>query len=129
MIFFRSLGAVAFGVLALTCTAQAQAQTRDLHALHDALHLSASQEAAWRTFNAATAADPEQEARDRNAAMMMPKLTAPRRADLSIAEMEADLDTLKRRSAALKAFYAILTPQQQTIFDSQTAPQAQQQSR
>ena len=53
---------------------------------------------------------------------MLPTLTAPQRVDLSIDAMEADLDSLRERGRALKAFYATLTPAQQATFDRQTLP-------
>jgi hypothetical protein len=51
---------------------------------------------------------------------MLPKLTSPQRVDLSIAAAQADLDTLRAHGAALKAFYATLTPDQQKTFDRET---------
>ena len=94
----------------------------DLAGLHDALHLTPDQEAAWRTFSAASAPSPEQEARGRAAQSMMASLRSPQRVDLSISAAEADLQTLRERGAALKAFYAVLTPAQQTTFDRRTLP-------
>lgn len=110
--------------LALAGAAQAQ-RAPDLQDLHDALHLNASQEGAWSVFAASSQPDPEQEARERAAQQMMPALHAPQRVDLSLAAAEADLDTLKRRGAALKTFYATLSPGQQAIFDEETTPNAQ----
>ena len=52
----------------------------------------------------------------------MANLRSPQRVDLSIAAAEADLQTLRERGAALKAFYAVLTPGQQAIFDRRTLP-------
>ena len=66
--------------------------------------------------------DPAETARQRNTAAMMPTLNGPRRVDLSIAAMQADLEALKRRGAALKVFYATLSPEQQAIFDRETLP-------
>lgn len=110
---------------ALGSAAHAQPQAPDLHRLHDALNLSASQEEAWNAFQASTLPDPQETARRRAAAQMMPTLHAPQRVDLSIAAMQADLDTLRHRGAALKAFYATLSPAQQAVFDRQTAPRDQ----
>jgi hypothetical protein len=119
----KSPGPLAFSlVAALALASPAWAQTSDLRGLHDALGLSAAQDDAWRAFQAASHADPQESARRQNAAEMMPTLTAPRRVDLSVAAMEAELRSLERRGAALKAFYATLTPAQQAIFDKQTAP-------
>ncbi|MBV9995611.1 MAG: Spy/CpxP family protein refolding chaperone [Caulobacteraceae bacterium] len=104
----------------------ALAQTSDvqpqLARLHAALKITADQESAWRVFAAASQPDPQQQAREQAAQQMLPKLTAPQRVDLSIAAMQADLDSLRQRGAALKAFYATLTPAQQAAFDRQTLP-------
>ncbi len=124
MIRLRSLALAVAASLTLGSAAYAQSQP-DLHRLHDALNLSAAQEEAWNTFQAASLPDPQQQARDRSAAQMMSSLHAPQRVDLSIAAMTADLETLQRRGAALKAFYGRLSPQQQAIFDRQTAPRDQ----
>jgi periplasmic protein CpxP/Spy len=94
----------------------------DLAGLHDALHLTPDQEAAWRAFAAASAPSPEQEARERAAQSMMASLRSPQRVDLSISAAEADLQTLRERGAALKAFYAVLTAAQQATFDRRTLP-------
>jgi hypothetical protein len=93
-----------------------------LRTLHAALRITAAQEDAWRAFMAASTPDPEQAARQRAAQQMLPGLTAPQRVDLSIAAMQADLATMRQRGAALKAFYATLTPAQQATFDRETLP-------
>ena len=100
----------------------AQSEIANLHA---ALRLTAGQEAAWRTFVAASQPDAQQQARERSAQQMLPGLTAPQRVDLSLAAMEADIDTLRERGRALKAFYATLTPAQQKVFDRETVPNQQ----
>jgi protein CpxP len=100
-----------------------RAQSPQLQKLHNDLNLTPQQETAWQTFEAATMIDPQEAARRRSAAQMMPTLTAPQRVDLSIAAMQADLDSYKRRGVALKTFYANLSPSQQTIFDSETVMQ------
>ncbi len=109
-------------VVALALASSVHAQGPDLESLHTALNLAPAQEAAWQTFATASSPDSEQVARERAAAQMMPKLTSPQRVDLSIAAMQDDLRTLERRGAALKAFYATLSPAQQATFDRQTAP-------
>ncbi len=125
MTWFRPLLLSAALATACATAADAQSQGPDLHGLHEALNLSAAQEEAWNRFQAASRPDPQDEARDRSAAQMMPTLHAPQRVDLSVAEMQADLATLERRGAALKAFYATLSPEQQAVFDRQTIPRAQ----
>jgi hypothetical protein len=116
--------------LALAFAGAAHAQRApDLNDLREALHLSPAQEPAWQTFAAASSPDPQQQARQRAAAQMLPGLHAPQRVDLSISVAEADLDTLKRRGAALKTFYAQLSAGQQAIFDSETTPRRQDDDR
>ncbi len=103
--------------------AQAQAASTaalNVQSLHDSLHLTLPQEDAWRAYRRASAPDPEAQARHRAAMTMMPSLTTPRRVDLIAAEMQANLDAAKRGGEAVKAFYAILTPEQQRTFDHQT---------
>ena len=108
--------------------AAAQTQDSRLQGLHDALRLSAGQEPAWRKFEAAASTDQAQEqAREQRAAQMMPTLTAPRRVDLSIALLRSELAALEARGAAVKVFYAVLTPTQQATFDQQTAQRQEEQ--
>jgi hypothetical protein len=97
-------------------------QPSELASLHAALHITAAQEDAWRAFVAASQPDPQAQARERAAAQMLPTLSAPQRVDLSIAAMEADLDTMRERGRALKAFYATLSAAQQATFDRETLP-------
>jgi uncharacterized protein YfaS (alpha-2-macroglobulin family) len=126
MISLRRVGLLAFAALALASATEAQTRTPDLQGLHDALKLTAAQEPAWRTFVAASFAQTDESARQESAARMMPTLNAPRRVDLSIALMQTELQILERRGAALKTFYASLTPAQQAVFDRETAPRQQQ---
>jgi Spy/CpxP family protein refolding chaperone len=101
---------------------QGGGQQSELAKLHAALHITAAQEDAWRAFMAASQPDPQQQARERSAQQMLSSLTSPQRVELSIAAMEAYLDTLRTRGRALKVFYATLTPAQQTTFDRETLP-------
>ena len=117
--------AVAFYCIGIFATT-ASAQEPNLEALHAALNLAPAQEQAWRAFAAASAPDPQQEARDRAAQTMLGGLHAPQRVDLTIAAMQADLSSLERRGEALKSFYATLSPAQQAVFDRQTAPREDQ---
>jgi hypothetical protein len=100
----------------------ATAAPPSLGALHDALHLTAGQEAAWSAYQALIPPPAQARARHQAAAMLFPTLTAPRRIDLVEAEMQQDLADVHRQSEALKTFYATLTPDQQRIFDIQTLP-------
>ena len=116
-----------FAACALTlaaAAAHAQTQGPNLSTLHDALHLTAQQEDAWRAYRAAITPDPQAEARHRQAGLMLANLPTPRRVDLIDAEMQEDLATLRRQGQAVKSFYAVLTPAQQHTFDQQTLPNA-----
>jgi protein CpxP len=127
MTSLRIFGLPLIAALALATAAPAQAQTQssDLSDLHDALNLTSAQAGAWSAFQASAQPDPDQAARRRAALQMIPDLHAPQRVDLTIAAMQADLTSLERRGAALKAFYATLTPEQQATFDQKTAPRSQ----
>lgn len=109
-------------IAGLAAAGAASSQTQNLSALHDSLHLSASQEGAWSAYKAATTPSPEAQQRRRAAAQLFPQLTAPRRIDLVEAAMQQDLADLHRQGEALKSFYATLSPAQQRTFDTQTLP-------
>jgi hypothetical protein len=119
--------ASAFAVVAVAAAARAQGP--DLQRLHDDLRLTPNQEGAWHAFAQASTPDPNQVARDRRAQQMMPQLTSPQRVQLSIDVMEADLQTLRERGQALKAFYATLSPGQRVTFDRDTLPNENEQQR
>jgi protein CpxP len=85
--------------------------------LHEKLKLTAQQETAWKKFtasqpfpNKATKLDPAE----------MKKLTAPQRMEKGVEHMRAMEKTMTEHLAAVKAFYAELTPEQQKVFDAQT---------
>ena len=103
---------------ALAGGAAAQSQTT---LLHDALHLSAVQEDAWRSYQRSVADNGQDRARTRQTAALLPTLPTPRRLALIRAQMEADLNAFDRRSQAVNVFYAALSPDQQRTFDRQTA--------
>ena len=54
---------------------------------------------------------------------MLSTLPTPRRVDLINAQVDADAAMVHRQGAAVKAFYASLTPDQQRTFDRQTVQQ------
>jgi hypothetical protein len=114
--------------LALSVPAVAAAQTQavnaDLIRLHDDLNLSTTQEAAWRAYTTAIAPSPQQAARRRATAELMPAVPAPRRIALIEAAMAADAADFHRQGQAVVVFYDQLTPGQQQTFDRETAPQA-----
>ncbi|CDG85522.1 Spy/CpxP family protein refolding chaperone [Janthinobacterium agaricidamnosum] len=82
--------------------------------LHDKLKLTAAQEPAWQTFIAsATPKGPGARA-GRNAIAAM---SAPQRLEQWIALSKDRIAAQETRLAALKTFYAVLTPEQQKVFD------------
>jgi hypothetical protein len=97
--------------------------------LHDALQLTDAQEQAWRSYQSAIAQDPQQKARAQQAQMLMPTLPTPRRLALIRAQMQSDMDIFNQNAAAVMAFYTVLTPEQQRIFDRETVAPAQQAGR
>ena len=84
-------------------------------ALHDKLSLSTTQEAAWKTFTtklqASAAVKPE--------GASVATMTAPERADRLAAFLQTAQQQAAARAQAVKEFYAVLSPEQQKIFDSQ----------
>ncbi len=110
-----------FLALGAAAAAQTAAPVR-LSELHDALHLTAEQEAAWRDYRAAMAPDPQAQDRRRATEELLPQLTTPRRLALIEATMSQDFADFRRQGEAVKAFYSRLTPSQQAAFDRQTLP-------
>ena len=114
---------VAGAMTALASPAQSQADSGYfLQRLHSDLQLSASQEAAWNAYQQSLRIDPQDYGRQRDAQAKMSSLTGPQRMDLAVSMAEQNLDGMRRRGDALKAFYATLSPEQQKIFDRDTLP-------
>ena len=82
--------------------------------IHDALKLTPDQEVAWRKFldSEHPMAKPEPGKPEDWA-----KLTTPERADKMVERMRDQQSRMFERLAALKEFYAVLTPEQKKIFD------------
>ena len=87
-----------------------------LAALHDKLKLTAQQETAWKKF---AAQQPMLDKADRPDPAEMAKLNAPQRLEKGLEHMRAMEAKMTEHLAALKEFYAVLTPEQQKIFDEQ----------
>jgi periplasmic protein CpxP/Spy len=84
-------------------------------ALHDKLGLSSTQETAWKTFTEKLqAATPI-----RQEAAPAKTMTAPERADRMAASLQTAQQQAVKRAQAVKELYAVLTPDQQKIFDGQ----------
>ncbi|MCL1886815.1 MAG: Spy/CpxP family protein refolding chaperone [Betaproteobacteria bacterium] len=88
--------------------------------LHDKLKLTANQESAWQTYTTATM---------KNMTPTRPwgqinfdSLSAPDRMEKALELMKERQSRMETQLAALKTFYATLTPEQQKIFDTETSP-------
>ena len=86
-------------------------------ALHDKLKLTAAQEPAWNAFVAASAPKLHAARPDRAA---LAQLSAPERAEKRLEMRKQMIAQHETHLAALKTFYAQLTPEQQKTFDEAT---------
>jgi hypothetical protein len=85
--------------------------------LHEKLKLNADQEPAWKAMEAAWKPPAEQKRLD---IAEMGKLTAPERMEKMIERMKQHQETMGIRLNAVKAFYGMLSPEQQKTFDEET---------
>ena len=108
--------------LAGAATAQQSASSASTK-LHDDLRLSAGQEGAWQQYLRAIDEGGQMQARRQAAEQMLPQIPTPRRLALMDATMSDELADFRRQRTAVEAFYNRLTPDQQRIFDQDTAPQ------
>lgn len=97
---------------------------KHVEALKAKLKITAAQEGAWTTFTAAMQ-PPEKMDHKRPDRAEMDKLTTPERIDKMrelrkqhMGDMQATMD---KRDDAIKTFYAVLSPEQQKIFDTEHA--------
>jgi len=86
--------------------------------LHDKLKLSAGQEGAWSKFIDRMKPGTPSARPDR---AKMASMTAPERMDAMVARMKEVEARMTDRAAAVKEFYAVLTPEQQKTFNDQFA--------
>ena len=84
--------------------------------LHDELKLTPDQEAAWTAFVAKMAPPDAAGKPDWSALSALP---APERMEQMVSRMKEREAQMEQRLAALKEFYAVLTPEQQKLFDAQ----------
>lgn len=82
--------------------------------MHDKLKLSAAQEPAWKSFVEASTPEARHAAPDRKE---MEKLSTPERMEKMLERVKQHQSKMEQHLAALKTFYAVLTPEQQKIFD------------
>jgi periplasmic protein CpxP/Spy len=83
--------------------------------LHDKLALTPAQEGAWQAFTARIQATVP----TRSDARSAKTLTAPERAERKAAFLQVAQQQAASRVQPIKEFYAVLSPEQQKIFDSQ----------
>lgn len=83
--------------------------------LHDKLKLTSEQETAWKKFSKKM----KPESRNRPDQSELSTLHAPERMERMHAMMKEHESRMGDRVAAVKEFYAVLTPEQQKLFDDQ----------
>lgn len=94
-----------------------------LAGLKEKLALTAGQEAAWNAFTAASQPGPHRPGMDRKAMREeFEKLSTPARLDRMQAMAEMRQAWMAERAEATKAFYAQLSPEQQSVFDAEAMP-------
>jgi protein CpxP len=87
--------------------------------LHAKLKLSAAQEPAWKTFTDSMKPGQMMKRPDR---AEMEKLPAPERMEKMLGMMKDGEGRMSSHLAALKTFYATLTPEQKKTFDANSGP-------
>jgi hypothetical protein len=87
--------------------------------LHDALKLNAGQETAWKAFSEKTKPQPRPARPDW---AEFSKLSTPDRMEKMLSVMREGVNQMSARVAAVKTFYAKLTPDQQKTFDTEYMP-------
>jgi hypothetical protein len=90
------------------------------------LHLRPDQMAAYHAVETAGRESPTVIAQLRAKQQHLLTATTPQRLDFEAARMDLEVAHNHRVWAALRKFYAVLTPEQQHTFDQLTAPHAQQ---
>ncbi|HWQ94699.1 MAG TPA: Spy/CpxP family protein refolding chaperone [Gammaproteobacteria bacterium] len=84
--------------------------------LHDKLKLTSVQETAWKSFHEKMKPTESHKRPDRSE---LSALHAPERLERMLATMKEHESRMADRVAAVKEFYAVLTPDQQKLFDDQ----------
>ena len=85
--------------------------------LHDELKITPPQEGAWKTYIGQMKPNPSGMPMHRPSEEEWAKQTAPERMDHRIDMMKKMETRMGERAAALKQFYAVLTPEQQKVLD------------
>jgi protein CpxP len=99
------------------------ARARHLSELKEKLKLAPEQEAAWNAFTRTSQPAARQMGVDRQAIRgEFEKLNTPQRLDKMLAMSELRHARMLERIQATKAFYAQLSPEQQSVFDAGAMP-------
>ena len=93
-----------------------------LDALAKKLYLKPSQQGAWNTYTNAMLAHAKEHLQDRQKWMASrpagpAEMSTPEKMEMMANMMRANADKLSRAASETKTFYAVLSPEQQTIFD------------
>jgi protein CpxP len=87
--------------------------------LHDKLKLTPQQEPAWKAFTEATKPQHDQKSmQSRVDHQAMTAMSAPARMEKMLDRSKERLARMQQHLDALKSFYAVLTPEQQKVFDT-----------
>jgi protein CpxP len=86
--------------------------------LKQKLQITAAQEPAWNSFTTAVRPNLDRKRMDREA---IARMSTPDRIDHMRVLRQQRAAEMDRRGEATKAFYATLTPEQQKVFDAETA--------
>ena len=89
-----------------------------MRALHDILNIRPSQEAAFQAFIASMKPLGPGERHDVDRPREMAGVTTPQRLDKMAARIAEHQARFQRHAAAVKTFYAALSPEQQKAFDA-----------
>jgi protein CpxP len=100
---------------------RAEAMARRQAVLHDKLKLTGTQEAAWKTYVEAIKPPQAGSRPDRPQRADWEKLSAPERMEKMLAMMKEREARMTTHVAAMKTFYATLSPLQQQIFNDNVA--------
>jgi protein CpxP len=93
-------------------------QAQRLAELKQKLQITAAQEPAWNNFTAAVRPNLDRKRMDREA---VARMSTPDRIDHMRVLRQQRAAEMDRRGEATKAFYSTLTPEQQKVFDAETA--------
>lgn len=96
----------------------AEMHEKRMNALHDKLKLKPEQEAAWQSYVQKTKPQAPPERPDHGS---MANMKAPERMEKMLQMMRQRQTHMEAHLAALKEFYAQLTPDQQAVLDKQAA--------